>query len=207
MSPDTVAGFLVAVLPLVATPGASLTLLTQRVSTGGRCQGLPVILGTVTGLYVHMLLAAVGLSALVMASSQAFTAVRIAGAAYLVGLGVWTWRSATTTSAEARLRRRPLPWVGRSGYVQALLGNVLNPKAASIYLTLMPQFLDPDRPVFRQVLTLGSAHALLIAVWLAVWTVVIGRAAQALRSPGVKAAINRVAGAVLIALGLRTALR
>ncbi|MGW0857281.1 LysE family translocator, partial [Streptomyces sp. NPDC002690] len=93
--PYAVAGFLVAILPLIATPGASLALLVQHVTDTGRRQALPVILGTVTGLYVHAALALAGLSALVMHSSQAFAAVRLTGAAYLVGLGIWTWRSAS----------------------------------------------------------------------------------------------------------------
>ncbi|MFD6427022.1 LysE family translocator, partial [Streptomyces sp. NPDC060198] len=93
--PYAVAGFLVAVLPLIATPGASLALLVQHVTDAGRRRALPVILGTVTGLYVHATFAVAGLSALVMQSSQAFTAVRLTGAAYLVGLGIWTWRSAS----------------------------------------------------------------------------------------------------------------
>ncbi|MCT9929633.1 LysE family translocator [Planotetraspora sp. A-T 1434] len=201
-----IAGFLAAVFPMVATPGASLTLLTQRVSDGGPRQGLLVILGTATGLYVHMTLAALGLSGLVMHSSQAFAAVRLAGAVYLVALGIWTWRSATVRPA-ARQALTSLPWAGHSTYVQALLGNVLNPKAASIYLTLIPQFLDLHDPVFIQILILATGHALLITLWLLLWTAVIARAAHAMRSPSFKAVLSRITGTVLIALGLRAAMR
>ncbi|WP_283135956.1 LysE family translocator [Rhizohabitans arisaemae] len=84
--PYAVAGFLVAVLPLIATPGAGRTLLVQHVGRGGRRQAVPVILGTATGLYAHAALAVAGLSAVVMHSSQAFTAVKLAGAAYLSGM-------------------------------------------------------------------------------------------------------------------------
>jgi hypothetical protein len=108
--PYAVAGFLAAVFPLIATPGASLALLIQRVSDGGRRQALPVILGTATGLYIHAALAIAGLSAVVMHSSQAFTAVKLVGAAYLIGLGLWNWRSATpepTPAQACRLRLCP----------------------------------------------------------------------------------------------------
>ncbi|MGP4114967.1 LysE family translocator [Streptomyces sp. 4N509B] len=215
-----VAAFVVAILPLVATPGASLTLLVQRVGDSGPRQAVPVILGTATGLYVHAGLAAVGLSALVMRSSQAFTVVRLAGAAYLVALGVWTWRSHRAAHRRRRRRRRttlrpsqpslsaraPSPDVrARTTYVQALLANVLNPKAASVFLTLVPQFLDPERRLAPQILTLATAQAALVACWLAAWTGVVARAAHVLRSPRFTALLGRVTAAVLVALGLRAA--
>ncbi|MFG1808097.1 LysE family translocator [Streptomyces sp. NPDC049040] len=204
MSLYAVAGFLAAVLPLVATPGASLTLLVQRVTTRGRREGLPVVLGTASGLYVHAALAALGLSALVMRSSQAFAAVRLAGAAYLLVLGISAWRGAgsgpggrTAPGRAARARR--------STYAQALLGNVLNPKAASIYLTLAPQFIDPGRPAVRQIVILATAHAAVITLWLATWTFILGRATRAAASRRFKAVVGRISAAVLVALALRTA--
>jgi len=201
MNPGAVAGFLLAVLPLVATPGASLTLLVQRVTTGGRRQYVPVVLGTVTGLYVHATLAAFGLSALVMRSSQVFALVRLCGAAYLLLLGITLWRSTSTATATATAtpsRRRPT-------YVQALLGNVLNPKAASIYLTLTPQFVDPHRALLPQILILATAQAALMAVWLLAWTLLLGRAARAAASARLRARLTRIAAAVMVGLALRGA--
>ncbi|WP_031523668.1 LysE family translocator, partial [Streptomyces sp. NRRL F-5123] len=167
--PYAVAGFLAAVLPLIATPGASLALLIQHVTDSGRRQAPPVILGTVTGLYIHATLATAGLSALVMHCSLAFTAVKVIGAVYLIGLGIWTWRSATPNATPAPHRQR-FPKRVDSVYAQALLANVLNPKAAAIYLTLVPQFIAPHQPFGGQILILATAHALLIALWLAAWT-------------------------------------
>ncbi|MGN9846747.1 LysE family translocator [Nonomuraea sp. H19] len=120
------------------------------------------MLGTVSGLYAHAALAIAGLSALVMHSSQAFTVVKLLGAAYLVGLGLWTWHSTTLpqSSAPADPPRRT-----RSVYTQALLANVLNPKAASIYLTLVPQFVVSGRSFGGQIVTLATTHALLMVVW------------------------------------------
>ncbi|MFB8088394.1 LysE family translocator [Streptomyces sp. NPDC055992] len=203
--PYAVAGFLVAILPLIATPGASLALLVRHVTGGGRRRALPVVLGTVTGLYVHAALAVAGLSALVMHSSVAFTAVRLTGAVYLVGLGVWTWRSAHADAAPAPARRR-LPRGQDSVFVQALLANVLNPKAAAVYLTLVPQFIAPRRPFGGQILTLATAHALLIALWLTAWTFLILRASHALNRPRFRRTAARATSAVLIALGVRSAL-
>ncbi|WP_431040711.1 LysE family translocator [Streptomyces sp. P1-3] len=201
--PYAVLGFLAAVLPLVATPGASLVLLVQHVTDSGRRQALPVILGTATGLYIHATLAIAGLSALVMHSSQAFTAVKFIGAAYLIGLGIWTWRSATP-SARASTHRH-LPKQSGSVYAQAMLANVLNPKAASIYLTLVPQFIAPDHSFDGQILTLATAHALLMTLWLLAWTVLIRRASHTLRKPRFKRTAAKITSVVFLALGIRTA--
>lgn len=197
--PYAAAGFLLAVLPLVATPGASLTLLIQHVSADGRRQALPVVLGTVTGLYAHAILALAGLSALVMHSSRAFAVVKLAGAAYLVGLGVWTWWTAARPRSPVQEKR-----IG-SVYSQALLANVLNPKAASVYLTLVPQFVRPGDPFAGQILALATVHALLIAVWLAVWTALLHRGAHLVRRDSFRRVIGRVAGVVLVVLGIRAA--
>lgn len=210
----SVLGFLVALAPITMTPGTSLTLVVSRVAAGGRRQGWWVIVGTVTGIYAHATLAAVGLAALVLRSSQAFWMVKLVGAGYLVGLGLWLLWSATrrrhpTDSAPlddlSTRRPRRLPWRGHHPYLQGLLGNVLNPKAAAVYLTLAPQFLDPHRSVLIPMLILASAHAVLHTGWLAGWTVVSGAAARLLRTPRVRRALDRLAGAILVGLGIRAA--
>ena len=214
MSPYAVAGFLAAVLPLVATPGASLTLLVQRVTTGGRRECVPVVLGTVTGLYVHATLAGLGLSALVMRSSQVFALVRLCGAGYLLLLGIALWRSAGTRAGaeagaeagtEAVASGRRFPRGRRPTYVQALLGNVLNPKAASIYLTLAPQFVDAHRQLLPQLLILATAQAALMTVWLLAWTLALARAARTAASARIRARLTRVAAAAMVGLALRSA--
>ncbi|MFI7491873.1 LysE family translocator [Micromonospora echinaurantiaca] len=205
-------GFALAVAPITLTPGTSFALVVSRVGAGGRRQGWWVILGTVTGIYLHAALAAAGLAALVLRSSQAFWVVKLAGAGYLVGLGCWL-----LVSAARRRPAAPEPPTTRAGwrrlagrvrhpYLQGLLGNVLNPKAAAVYLTLAPQFLDPSRPVLVPMLLLATAHAVLHTGWLAGWTAVTGAAARLLRTERVRRALDRVTGGVLIGLGVRSAL-
>ncbi|MEV0728201.1 LysE family translocator [Polymorphospora sp. NPDC050346] len=209
----SVLGFLVALAPITMTPGTSLTLVVSRVAAGGHRQGWWVILGTVTGIYVHATLAAVGLAALVLRSSQAFWIVKLVGAGYLVGLGLWLLWSATrrrhpTDSATLDLstrRPRRLPWRGHHPYLQGLLGNVLNPKAAAVYLTLAPQFLDSHGSVLNPMLVLASAHAVLHTCWLAGWTVVSGAAARLLRTLRARRALDRLTGTILVGLGIRAA--
>ncbi|MFU8851816.1 LysE family translocator [Micromonospora sp. SL1-18] len=209
-----VLGFLAAVAPITTAPGTSLTLVVSRVAAGGRRQGWWVILGTVTGLYVHAALAAVGLAALVLRSSQAFWIVKLAGAAYLAGLGLWMmWssirRTASTTPPSPggpNGRARWLRWRAGHPYLQGLVGNVLNPKAAAIYLTLAPQFLAPGRPVLGPMLVLATAHAALHTCWLGGWAAVSGAAARLWRLAAVRRLFDRLAGGILLVLGVRAAL-
>lgn len=139
-----------------------------------------------------------------MHSSLAFTAVKLIGAVYLIGLGVSTWRSATPNAAPTPHRQR-LPKCAESVYAQALLANVLNPKAAAVYLTLIPQFIAPHQSFGGQILTLATAHALLIALWLTAWTFLIRRASRTLQKSRLKRTAGRITSVVLIALGIRSA--
>lgn len=197
--------FLLAVFPLIATPGASLTLLTRRVVADGPRAGLAVIAGTTTGLCVHALAATVGLSALVMRSSVAFEVVRVVGAVYLVGLGIWTLATHGRQAASVHLDQAAAKRAARSTYSQAVVGNVFNPKAASMFLTLAPQFIDPHRPFTPQILLLGGALAALVALWLAVWTAILSRTRRAFSKDGFARAVRRCSGAVLVLVGIRTA--
>ena len=97
-------GFLLAVTPICLTPGASFTLVTQRVAAGRRRDGMLVAAGTASGLCVHATLAAVGLSAVVMRSAEAFMVVKLAGAVYLIWLG--SPRSGQGGEFPRRQRRR-----------------------------------------------------------------------------------------------------
>ncbi|MET7639093.1 LysE family translocator [Streptomyces sp. NPDC005438] len=203
-------GFLLAVLPLVATPGASLALLTGNVAVRGPGAAPPVIGGTVTGLYVHALLAATGLSALVTGSEGAFTVVRLVGAGYLVALGLWTWLTlgthrgtgspddGPTAAPVGAVTARPL-------YVQALWGSLLNPKAAAIHLTLAPQFVRPDQPLTGQLVALATVQALLVTGWLGLWALLLGRTGHLLAGPRARLLLGRITALTLVALGVGSA--
>jgi threonine/homoserine/homoserine lactone efflux protein len=135
--------------------------------------------------------------------------VKLLGAAYLVGLGARTlWRSrgrAGAPGTPALPPVRPLPWAGRGDLVQGFLGNVLNPKAAAVYLTLAPQFLPAGQSVLPAMLALGAAHLVVAAGWLVVWTCVVSASRRTLASHRFRRVLDRISGAVLIGLGLRTA--
>lgn len=135
---------------------------------------------------------------------------RIAGAAYLIVLGVHCWRTHPAPpdkEAQQSPDSRDSPTAGAlAAYRQAMLANVLNPKAASIFLTLIPQFLDSHRPLAPQILTLATAQGLLVCTWLVCWTVVLAGASRLLSSPRATGVWKRASGCVLIGLGLRSAI-
>lgn len=205
--------FTLAILPLALTPGASLALVSGWTLQGRPHAARSVIAGTATGIYLHALLAALGLSAVVMTSARTFTAVKLAGAAYLVGLGAWMLWSARrrrddhSTQQEDSAHSAPrAPWSRLPAYPQAGLANALNPKAALVYLTLAPQFLDPARAVMVDMLALATCHVAVMALWTGGWSAALRHVRSAAPTVRFGRAVQCAGGAVLIGLGVRTAI-
>lgn len=202
-------GFGLAILPLTVTPGVSLRLLMQRVHQRGARSGLAVIAGSLCGLLCHATLAGLGLFALVMRSSEAFTVIKFVGAAYLIVLGLRTLWQARRQDRGGPDQNTPaggrLPWNGYGDFTQGLLSNVLNPKAASVYLTIAPQFLHLGAPVLPQMLQLCVAQWVVVGGWLLTWTAVVHLSRRTFGSLSFRRLLDRVSGLVLIVLGLRTA--
>lgn len=152
--PDTVTFglFLTAAFVVAVTPGPGILYVLTRSLRGGRREGIASSFGNGIGGLVHVAAAALGLSAVLMSSATAFTAVKLAGAAYLVYLGVRTLldRDHGTDdlgAAEAGAHR--------GAFYQGIVSEVLNPKAALFFLAFLPQFVDPNGFVAAQILLLG----------------------------------------------------
>lgn len=144
--------FLAAALLLAITPGPGIFYVLARSLAGGRREGVESSLGTFLGGLVHVLGAALGVSAVLAASAVAFAIVKYAGAAYLVYLGVRMIRS---RNAEVLAENALSP--SRSAFLQGILTEVLNPKTALFFLSFIPQFITPERShILVQFLLLGS---------------------------------------------------
>src|SRR5437764_3298718 len=146
-----------------------MALVTRQVVTRGRRAAQITILGNLSGLVVHATALAVGLSALLVASATAYTAVKLAGAAYLVSLGLQALRQARRTRAA---NDRALPNVAvklGNPYRQGLLSTVLNPKPALFFVSFLPQFVDRNGSVTLQVMFLAAIHILVGFVWLTIY--------------------------------------
>jgi threonine/homoserine/homoserine lactone efflux protein len=202
-SPTTFALFALAALVLLVIPGPSVLYVVAQSVSGGRRVGVASVLGIHVGTLVHVAAAAVGLSSLIVSSARAFEAVKLAGAAYLVYLGVRRLldrRAHAAAVAEAR----PLGDAFRQGIVV----NTLNPKTALFFLAFLPQFVDVSRgSVPLQIVALGMTVVLLGLVSDSLYAMAAGGAGSWLRrSSRVAAGERYVTGGVLVGLGLTTAL-
>ncbi|MBI2781694.1 MAG: LysE family translocator [Chloroflexi bacterium] len=200
--------FLPGSILVTIVPGPDMALVMRQVFLGGTALAQRTIFGNLTGIGVHALALAVGLSALLAASAEAYTVVKLAGAAYLVWLGIQTLRAAQATGSgedQAPARSRAVPSM-RHAYVQGLVSTVLNPKPALLFLTYLPPFLDTARPLAPQIAFLAGVHILIGLVWMTLYAHIVERAHTALSRRDVRVWLERATGIVLIALGVRVAL-
>jgi threonine/homoserine/homoserine lactone efflux protein len=199
-----IAAFTIAATLVTLSPGPDMALVARRAITDGWRRASVTSAGIVTGLLVHATASAVGISAILVRSATAFTVLKIVGACYLVVLGVMSFRAARRTAREPAHReveRRP-PRSGPMSFVQGFLNNVLNPKPALFYLAFVPQFLEPGDPVLVLTGILVAIHIAISIVWLVVWGWLVGRAGDVL-APRWRATLERLTGAVLVAVGVR----
>jgi threonine/homoserine/homoserine lactone efflux protein len=201
MDPLFLAGLAVLAL-LTISPGADMALVAKITLERGRRDALIATTGICSGLLVHATASALGLSVILATSAEAFTFVKLAGAAYLVFLGVQTLRSSFRHETAAAVAPRR----GSSPFLQGLLSNVLNPKVAVFYLTFMPQFMSPGDNVLVRSLAFAVAHGIMGMAWLSAYAYVLSRISVVLGRSGVRQWLERVTGGVLIALGVRLAL-
>lgn len=147
---QTILLFLAAALIVAITPGPGIFYIVARTLAGGREEGLASSVGLGLGGLVHVLAGAVGLSALVMASADAFTLLKILGGLYLVWLGIKTWREARIIE-PSDVHTTGAPRAFREGIVV----EALNPKTAAFFLAFIPQFIDPSANIAAQFIVLG----------------------------------------------------
>jgi threonine/homoserine/homoserine lactone efflux protein len=205
MIPDApaIGVFVVAALALLLVPGPAVLYIVARSIQEGRRAGLVSVVGIHVGTLVHIAAATLGLSALVVSSAVAFTAVKVAGAVYLVGLGLWTIFANRAEAEVALGGERNL----RRAFAQGIVVNVLNPKTALFFLAFLPQFVDPDAPhPALQIAFLGVLFALLGLITDSIWALAAGTAGGVLRRSRRFVRTQRyVTGTVYVGLGVATA--
>jgi len=202
--PSTIALFVGAAMVLLIIPGPAVLYIVARSVEQGRRAGVVSAAGVAAGSLVHVVGAALGLSAILMSSATAFTTVKLAGAAYLFYLGLRSLLSGraprdAATVAPASLRRV---------FAQGVVVNILNPKVALFFFAFLPQFVDPARgPVAAQILLLGCLYAVLSVSSDSMYALLAGTASGWLKGNGlIRRGQHYVAGGIYLALGTLTML-
>jgi threonine/homoserine/homoserine lactone efflux protein len=191
--------FAAAALALAVVPGPAVMYIVTRSIDQGRAAGLASVAGVATGGLVHVVAAAAGISVILVRSATAFEAVKLAGAAYLVVIGVRKLLSPAEPLAETHEARRTLARTYRQGFVV----NVLNPKTALFFLALLPQFIDPDRgPAAVQSVLLGLTFVAIAASSDAAYALAASVVSGRLRgNTNVARLLHKTSGAVYVCLG------
>lgn len=205
-STPTLLGFTLAGFVLAITPGPDMMLILSRTISGGRRNGFIAMAGITTGLLLHALFAAFGLSALLAASATAFTMLKIAGAAYLLWLAVQAIRhgsAITNISADAA------PESASATFWTGFGVNLTNPKVVMFFLTFLPQFVDASHPAASGQLLFLGLFFLVIGIPVASFIILVAdRFVTTIRAqPGFARAFDWVFAGVMSAFAVRLLLR
>ncbi|MFE5740223.1 LysE family translocator [Streptomyces celluloflavus] len=191
---------------MVAAPGPSFMVLVNETLRFGRGAGLVTILGSSTGLLMWAATSTLGLAALMQTSEVVFTAFKLAGAAYLCYLAVMTVRNRRNFGHQpAEVPEGYGAATLWRSYRSGLVTSAANPKMATVYLALIPQFLPPGGGSPADVVTLTAVQIMISAAWYAVVVTLVGLVRRLLARPAVRVGLAWVSGAILLVLGLRTA--
>jgi threonine/homoserine/homoserine lactone efflux protein len=202
LAPEQFFGFLLAAILLTASPGPDNLMVLGLGMSKGRKQGMVFGLGCALGCLSHTFLAVIGVSAIIAASPTAFTALRIGGGLYLVWLGIGALRS--TGGQSAASAQAPAQSLTNL-FMKGLLANAINPKVVLFFLSLLPQFvIAANGNVPGQMLALGVTFTVQAAILFGLLGYFAGAVGAWLeRKPGAGKWLDRAAGAVFIALGVK----
>lgn len=194
---------------VIATPGPDTAITVRNTLFGGRAGGVFTALGISCGQTLWALATSFGIIALLIASEPLFLAVKYAGAAYLIWLGIQALREAirpgslaTSMTAVSASQPRLRPLVA---FRQGVISDLGNPKMAVFFASLLPQFVPAGGASFAALFLLGLVFAVMTFSWLTLYAIFVAKAGDVLRRPHIRRTIEGITGSLLIALGLRIA--
>lgn len=196
---------------VIVTPGPDTAITIRNTLLGGRVGGIFTAAGIATGQMIWALATSAGVVALLVASEPLFLAVKYAGAAYLVFLGLQALKAAIHPSAGApgrgvaRAASRARRLTPAAAFAQGVVSDLGNPKMAVFFASLLPQFVPGGIATFGALMALGAIFAVMTFSWLALYAAVIAKAGDFLRRAAIRRAIEGITGTVLVVLGLRLA--
>jgi threonine/homoserine/homoserine lactone efflux protein len=204
MTLELYVAFLAACTIILIVPGPTIMLVVSQALAEGRRAVWSTVAGVSLGDLTAMTLSSIGLGALLATSASLFTALKLAGAAYLVWLGIKTWRAGGRPLGDAD------DTTGRNHavmFTRAYAVTALNPKSIVFFVAFMPQFFMPTSPLLPQMLLLGGTFLVLATLNAAAYAVLAGRARDAVRRPAINRAVHRTGGGLLIGAGIWLALK
>jgi threonine/homoserine/homoserine lactone efflux protein len=209
LDPSQLALYVAAAFVLAVTPGPGIFYVAARALAGGRAEGVASSFGTGLGGMVHVVAGSLGVSAVVLASAELFTALKLVGAGYLIWLGLRTLQAARRDASAVLAEGRAAPPIGpRRAFREGVLVEALNPKTAAFFLAFVPQFVGPAQgSVALQFLVLGFVSVMLntladIGVAFAAGSIREGAASR----PALIRRLREASGAAMVALGVGLAL-
>ena len=208
MDPQLLATYLIAVTLLSITPGVDTLLVIRNAARGGWRDGMLSSLGICSGLFVHAMISAVGISVILLQTSWAFSVLKLCGAAYLIWLGMNNWRNVfdrTQAPFIGAIAVGSHPFKPLRSLQEGFLSNVLNPKTAVFYMAFLPHFINPAESAMLQSLALAGIHFVIAMVWQCALALAVNRAKALLQKPRVGQVFGGLTGSLLIGLGIKLA--
>lgn len=196
--------FLIAITILTLTPGLDTALVIRNTSRSGHLDGCVTSLGICSGLFVHAIFSALGISAILLQSAELFQIVKWIGAAYLIWLGLTSLYGLFKQQGGLNLQDEQQ---ARFNYQRSLregfLSNVLNPKTAIFYLAFLPQFIDLNYSPVTQSFTMAGIHFLIAMIWQCSLAYTINSAKKLFKNQTAMKTMEGLTGGVLIFLGVK----
>ena len=191
---------------VIDTPGQDTALTIRNTLAGGRGGGIATGFGGACGQAVWVLATTIGLVAVLAACEPIFAAIKLAGAGYLIFLGLQSLYAALRPSlpnAKAELAAEPIELSPRTAFIQGVVSNLGNPKMAVFFASLLPQFVPQDSPATLALL--GLIFCTMTFVWLTAYAVFVAKAGNFLCRPRIRRSLEGLTGLALVGLGLRIA--
>lgn len=201
IDPVLFTGFLLSLFAVVLSPGPDSLLMLRYSLSYGLKHGLACVLGVQLGVCIHALFSIVGLSAIIHASPLLFKGIALLGSLYLVWLGFQSIRQGALTLSDNKLSKNPI-----KACAEAILTNLLNPKALLFFIAFVPQFIDLERGhhtlqfsfMFMVIITTNT-------VWQTIWVLMAGQIRKWMTNPKVQKWVNMTMGAIFMGLGIMMA--
>ena len=199
---------LIAVTLLTLSPGVDTLLIIRNSGRGGWNDGAVSSLGICSGLFVHATVSALGISIILLKTAWAFSILKLAGAGYLVWLGICSWRRVISHTGGVfftNFNSQPQDFRFLRSFREGFLSNVLNPKTVIFYMAFLPQFINPAGSALIQSLYVAGLHFCVAMIYQCLLAAMVGRARLWLQKPAVSRVFDGLTGSMLLFLGLKLA--